>query len=187
MNGRGACGQGAGGQGAGAVTIITPRLRLVEQGPGDVDDLHRLMSLWEVVRMTASWRHPVTREEVRARVAERSAGPGLFLSIRRRADAGSRYVGAAHILEGDIGYALLPEAWGQGVATEVAQALADHAFATTDWPELRAGVWADNPASVRVLEKVGFRETGRSSATCLARGEEVQSLDFTLPRPLAWP
>ncbi len=54
-----------------------------------------------------------------------------------------------------IGYLLAEEAWGQGYATEVLNGLIDHLRDLAP-VTLRAGVAADNPASARVLIKVGF-------------------------------
>ena len=61
---------------------------------------------------------------------------------------------------GELGYWLGPEHWGCGYATEAARALAEHAFAATDIARLEARVFAWNPASCRVLEKIGFQREG---------------------------
>jgi RimJ/RimL family protein N-acetyltransferase len=59
-----------------------------------------------------------------------------------------------------IGYILCQPAWGRGIATEAVRRLVDLAFE-------RFGVWRvwatcapQNPASRRVLEKVGMRHEG---------------------------
>jgi len=59
--------------------------------------------------------------------------------------------------EAQLGYMLLPGAWGQGIATEAcAAALAWFAAAFPDEPVVLAAQTA-NGASVRVAEKLGFR------------------------------
>lgn len=54
--------------------------------------------------------------------------------------------------EPDLGYAFLPEAWGQGCALEAAQAV----LVACPFPRLLAIVSPANGASIRLLEKAGF-------------------------------
>jgi RimJ/RimL family protein N-acetyltransferase len=70
--------------------------------------------------------------------------------------------------------------WGQGFATEAAHALIDIAR-TLKLPRLEASHFVDNPASGRVLEKLGFVPTGLSAArySC-ARGAEAVSKLYRL-------
>lgn len=60
------------------------------------------------------------------------------------------------VQEVEIGYALLPDFWGKGYATEIGQALV--AFCREQFPELQimAKVHPANLASIRVLEKLGM-------------------------------
>lgn len=61
--------------------------------------------------------------------------------------------------EADIGYTVLPEAQGRGIATEALYAVCDYAFTHTSVKAINAYVLAENHASVRVLEKRGFTRT----------------------------
>jgi [ribosomal protein S5]-alanine N-acetyltransferase len=56
-------------------------------------------------------------------------------------------------------YALLPDATGRGLASEMAKALVDHA-ADVQFAPVRASVDEVNAASIRVLEKTGFQRCG---------------------------
>lgn len=56
-----------------------------------------------------------------------------------------------------IGYALLPQYWGMGLATEITAAIVDLAFSRLGLDNLVAGVRPDNAASRRVLDKVGAK------------------------------
>ena len=58
--------------------------------------------------------------------------------------------------ECELGYRLLPEYWGQGLATEGAGACIDYAFNHLGVPYVVAVALPENKASCRVLEKVGF-------------------------------
>lgn len=57
----------------------------------------------------------------------------------------------------EIGYMVLRDFWGQGLATEIATGLSDYAFAQLDAPRVTAFVDPEHRASQRVLEKSGFR------------------------------
>lgn len=60
----------------------------------------------------------------------------------------------------ELGYAFHPRVWGRGYATELARFSVDYADRVLGLPELNAFAKADNGASRRVLEKVGFEELG---------------------------
>lgn len=56
----------------------------------------------------------------------------------------------------DLGFALLPEYWGQGYAFEAAQAVMEHGHRELNLSTLSAITSTDNAASVRLLRKLGF-------------------------------
>ncbi len=60
----------------------------------------------------------------------------------------------------DLGFRFAVSHWGKGFATEVAQAWVRAAVEDLGLPRLFAFAHPDNAASLRVLEKVGFRRTG---------------------------
>ena len=60
----------------------------------------------------------------------------------------------------EIGYGLNPEAWGQGYATEAVGALVTALLARPDVKRVTAQTATINPASARVLEKLGFAQVG---------------------------
>lgn len=59
--------------------------------------------------------------------------------------------------EAEVGYVFDPAFGGHGYALEAVQAMVDHAFGTLGVRRLTAGCFADNAASVRLLEKLGMR------------------------------
>ncbi|MBW4701639.1 MULTISPECIES: GNAT family N-acetyltransferase [unclassified Micromonospora] len=59
--------------------------------------------------------------------------------------------------EAQLGYIFDPAHGGHGYATEAVAAMVTHAFAGLGVRRITAGCFADNLASVRVLEKVGMR------------------------------
>ena len=63
--------------------------------------------------------------------------------------------------EGDIGYELAPEFWGNGYATEAALAMVEFGFRELKLHRVSSWCIANNRASARVLEKAGLRLEGR--------------------------
>ena len=61
---------------------------------------------------------------------------------------------------GELGYYVKPDAWGQGYATDAAETLVDYAFGELRLHRVQAKAFDSNPASRRVLEKVGFEHEG---------------------------
>lgn len=57
----------------------------------------------------------------------------------------------------DLGFRLSRSYWGRGLATEAASAWVSAAFGTLGLARLGAFVHPENAASIRVLEKLGFR------------------------------
>lgn len=71
----------------------------------------------------------------------------------------------------EIGYWLAPEAWGQGFCSEAGAGLIGWLETTRGARVLVAGHFADNPASGRVLIKLGFLPCGRDRMHSAGRGE----------------
>lgn len=70
---------------------------------------------------------------------------------------GLRQPGGPERQVGQIGYIFAPEVAGHGYATEAAAELLVIAFEELRLHRVEAGCFADNLASVRVLEKIGLR------------------------------
>jgi RimJ/RimL family protein N-acetyltransferase len=81
----------------------------------------------------------------------------------------------------EIGYWIGPDARGCGFATEAAKGLISAASADLAPERITAGHFEDNPASGRVLEKLGFVYTGKSTRLfCMGRLAYATSLDMAL-------
>ncbi|MBD2564635.1 GNAT family N-acetyltransferase [Nostoc sp. UIC 10607] len=64
------------------------------------------------------------------------------------------------IREANIGYELNSQYWGQGYATEAAQAILKFGFEELGIHRIWSWCVAENVASVKVLEKIGMRREG---------------------------
>jgi ribosomal-protein-alanine N-acetyltransferase len=62
--------------------------------------------------------------------------------------------------QAELGYRLGPASWGQGYASEAAQALVDFGFAAVGLHRIYALCHPDNIGSRRVMEKIGMRYEG---------------------------
>jgi RimJ/RimL family protein N-acetyltransferase len=60
----------------------------------------------------------------------------------------------------NLAFWLHPAHWGRGIAREAVGRAIDEAFAACDVPALHAGVANWNTASMRTVERLGFRHTG---------------------------
>ena len=80
----------------------------------------------------------------------------------------------------EIGYWFTPSAWGRGYATEAGRATVAMARHALGHVRLSAYHHLDNPASGRVLRKLGFQETGRAERYALARDAVVPCATFAL-------
>lgn len=85
------------------------------------------------------------------------------------------YESGSHKVE--IGYWLAKPYWGQGIATRVVQRMCKRAFEEMNVQRIYAKAFARNRASVRVLEKAGFKQEGLLRKDFLKEGE---LLDVTL-------
>jgi ribosomal-protein-alanine N-acetyltransferase len=113
-----------------------------------------------------------TEKEVRAFVQmfldQQQARPRIKFQLAVTLQSSHRLIGNCGIRleapdahEGDIGYELDPDHWGQGYATEAARAIVRFGFTELGLHRIWSWCIADNLGSARVLEKVGMRLEGR--------------------------
>lgn len=133
----------------------------------DLTDLHRIVSEWDVVRQLASYPWPPDPAFTAMR-AQPYPGRGFVWGVFRAGEL----LGTVAVTDNELGYMLLPDAWGQGHATEACRLAIDRGFAEGR-DHLVAGVWADNAGSLALLCKLGFRMTGSDVSWNKARGAEV--------------
>ncbi|WP_371224345.1 GNAT family N-acetyltransferase [Roseovarius sp. 2305UL8-3] len=157
--------------------LTTQRLVLRPVRPFDLDKVHAIASDYEVVHQTGTWPWPADRAFTAARCVENIPGAPISLA----AWLGNDLVGLIGVRDdGDLGYMLACDHWGQGYATEMGQAVVQHAQAQKTWSQLKACVFEDNPGSVRVLEKLGFVEGAACIGRCAARDADLPIRTFTL-------
>lgn len=142
--------------------LITPRLALRPLHLADAPFLAREGGRREVARMVARIPSPcpVLASEsfvLAMGVAEQLRGDRVRLITRRDDDAPLGVIGLHPHGNSvwELGYWLAEAAWGRGVATEAGAAMIADAR-IRGIKEMAAGHFSDNPASARVLTKLGF-------------------------------
>lgn len=130
---------------------------------------------------------PYTLADARAWLSRERGMTDPQMLICERTDGAPRLVGGIGLHDDgrdmELGYWIAPSRWGLGFATEAGRAVIDLARNSLRLDRLVAGHFLDNPASGRVLRKLGFRPTGKiEMRQCLAHGEArpcaVHVLDF---------
>ncbi len=154
------------------------------------DALLSLLDDWDVVRMLASVPWPLTVRDVEEYVT-RSSRPDAESDDYAVISAGNP-VGVVTVKRPGagnpprkmprLGYWIGRPHWGRGLGTAAVGALVDRAFGDYPGERIGGGVYVDNGASKRVLEKLGFSEAGRYMVACRARCDEVETIDMHLSR-----
>jgi RimJ/RimL family protein N-acetyltransferase len=187
-------------------TLRTARLVLRPLDLGDEEWVAELASHRSIGRNTLSIPHPYPPgaalrflEQVRSgyprtgscafavivdETGEKAGAAGLTVDSRNR--------------KAELGYWIGQPYWGRGYATEAAAGLLPLGFETLGLKRIFARVFGSNPASARVLEKIGLQFEGRLRGHLLKWGEFEDILMYgllreewtgdsgmTVPKPLA--
>lgn len=156
----------------------TPRLLLRPGFPEDAPALAGAIGDQMIARNLAVIPWPYTLRDAEAFLASpRDPVLPSFL-IFERTEAAPRLVGSCGLGRRpsgavEMGYWIARLYWGRGLATEACRALIEIAR-TLGLASLEGSHFIDNPASARVLEKLGFEPRGLiAPRMSCARGEEV--------------
>ena len=141
--------------------ISTPRLTLSLFQFSDWSFFQKLRECPEVMRYMGNI---APAKDTRLLFARRLAAQHTFVIREHNSPTPLGDIGLqiSHLYphEADLGYAIMPQAQGKGIASEALRAVCDYAFNQTGVKAINAYVLADNGGSVRVLEKAGFQLEG---------------------------
>ncbi len=163
----------------------TERLLLRPGWVEDAPELCAAIAREEVAYTLARLPWPYTLDHAEAWLSQPRAAGDVHLLIYERTGTVPRLIGGIGLAaDGDaieLGYWIVPSHWGRGFATEAGYAVIALARETLRIPHLTSGHFVDNPASGRVLEKLGFVRTGDVvERRCLARGLTLPCALFSL-------
>jgi len=179
------------------LVIETGRLRMRPIAESDVD------ALWPVVSdpqfpVHMSWEAHTDKSQTREFIAQVSEelrkGTGITWAIEHGGMAqgciglhGIKWqLRAWRVDRAELGYWLAPALWGKGLMTEAAHAVVRWGFESLGLHKVTVGCFAENAASRRVIEKVGFRYIGRLDDDVWRAGRWWSHLRFELTEP-EWP
>ncbi len=132
------------------------------------EDLPLALALWGDARVTALIGGPFEAQQIRAGLdaameSQRAHGLQYWPCFLREGDS---FVGCCGLRPRpdarcpELGFHLLPQYWGRGLAREAANAVIEYGFANFVIDGLFAGHHPHNVASARLLQRLGFQRTG---------------------------
>lgn len=169
--------------------LTTARLLLRAFTPADAPAVRALAGDPDVASTTAGIPHPydegMAEQWISTHAGQFAGGTGVVYAITARADGA--LIGAAGLAidrpsrAAELGYWVGRPFWGKGYATEAASALVGYGFSALGLVEIHAHHMLRNPASGRVLEKVGMAagETGEMTVRKSPGLERVRRYSIT--------
>ena len=149
-------------------TIITERLLLRPYTLDDAPELQRLIGERDVAKTLMSVPHPYpdgAAEEFINRHPQRSEKGAFQFAITHREDG--RLIGGIGFNDIDleseraeIGYWIALTYWGNGYGTEAARAVVKFGFEVMELNRIHAAHFSNNPASGRIMQKIGMKHEG---------------------------
>jgi RimJ/RimL family protein N-acetyltransferase len=147
--------------------LETPRLIIRQFCESDLEPFVAYRNDPEVYRYQG-WKTPYLREDAAdfiTRLRSNNLGmPGEWMQLAIECKDSGEMVGdiAFHVIRSNprqayLGYTLARSAWGQGYASEAARKTLDYLFRVLDLHRVIADCDVDNAASIRLLERLGFR------------------------------
>lgn len=163
--------------------IETERLVLRPHKIGDADPIAASLGDFAVARMLTRVPVPYDRQDALDWLNTVTSGlkPDWCFAITMADDVhiGTVSIELRHGLW-HLGYWLNRFYWGKGLMSEATEAVLDHAFRRMPQAEIAAGAFADNPASFKVLEKLGCTIVGVSDVYSLSRSAMAPMIDMRI-------
>ena len=164
-------------------TLTTGRLKLRPFSLDDAPAVRKLAGSPAIADTTLNIPHPYGEGMAEAWIATHpekyEKGEGATFAIVRRADGALLGAIGIHPREAhsraEIGYWIGEPYWGQGIATEAARAVVDYGFGTLGLNRIYAFHFGRNPASGRVMQKLGMRHEGVLRRH-IRKGEQYEDL-----------
>lgn len=163
----------------------TKRLHLRGLRPDDAPRIAELAGVWEVASMTGRVPYPYSADAAQEWITGLADGEIVFGIEHDGALIGVAGYTPNGDGEAEFGYWIGQPYWKQGFATEAARRIMDYGFTEGRVKRFYCAHFTENPASRRVIEKLGFTFIGHAAGWCAARGMELPALRYERKRPLA--
>lgn len=148
--------------------LETERLSLRPFLLSDASDVQRLAGNWAIADTTLNVPHPYEDGMAEAWISAHQPGfeSGDLAVFAITLKSGNELVGAVSLQvdrcfdRANLGYWIGEPFWGLGYCTEAATSIVEYGFAELKLQRLHAGHLARNPASGRVMQKIGMLMEG---------------------------
>lgn len=164
--------------------LNTARLTLRPFRLGDATRFVALAGDLAVARMTSDIPHPLHVWQCRRWLRQARGEVRFAIEHQDQLIGGVGYF-CHRTRVGELGFWLGQVAWGQGFATEASRAVVSYAFTVGNLDALTSANFIDNPASARILTKLGFTPNGLLRTQSVARGHEIDCTTWRLEREAA--
>jgi ribosomal-protein-alanine N-acetyltransferase len=149
-------------------TLTTARLTLRPFGPDDAFDVERLAGTREVADTTLNIPHPYPHGGAAAWIAQHRPAwtEGTSATFAIVLTKTNKLVGAISLMikrahrRAELGYWIAHESWNSGYATEASRRIIDFGFEGLGLHRIQARHFLRNPASGRVMKKLGMQPEG---------------------------
>ena len=147
-------------------TLTTERLQLRPLVVGDEGDIQRLAGVFEVAGTTANIPHPYPDGAAEAFVSMTTDGWRDDKSATWGVIVDGRFIGCVGLVftrthaRASLGYWIAHGEWNRGYATEASRAILQWGFGD-GFHRIEATHLTRNPASGRVMQKLGMTHEGR--------------------------
>jgi RimJ/RimL family protein N-acetyltransferase len=153
--------------------LETRRLILRRPEAGDIASIIAIAGDWEVARRLARVPHPYGESDALFFLDKVVPNEWVWaITLRASGDLVGMVGLTSHAdpEAAELGYYIARGHWGLGIATEAGRSVVHHGFHRLGLRRITSGYFVDNPASGRVLSKLGFVVTGHAERPCLASG-----------------
>jgi ribosomal-protein-alanine N-acetyltransferase len=172
--------------------LETERLVLRPYRMADAPDVQRLAGAWEVAATTAAIPHPypdgAAEQWIAGHASSFAEGRLVVYAVTMRETA--ELLGTVSLLDvqlnharAELGYWIAREHWGKGYCTEAVRRLIQYAHDSLSISRIVARCLERNPASARVMKKVGLAKEGHMPKHEFKNGrfEDVLVYGMVLP------
>src|SRR5262249_14329020 len=149
-------------------------------------EVRRLAGAREVAATTLNIPHPYPEGAAEDWIARQAAAwadgtSATFVIVEREGEALVGGIGFRIVADhrrGEMGYWIAVPHWNRGYCTEAAAELLRYGFEELSLHRIHASHFTNNPASGRVMEKLGMRREGQRRQQILKWGEFLDLEDY---------
>ncbi|MDX2145218.1 MAG: GNAT family N-acetyltransferase [Rhodospirillaceae bacterium] len=169
------------------LTIKTERLLLRPFKLSDAKRVQALAGLREIAVMVSSIPYPYPNGLAEAWILRHAEARARGIAYNFAITLDGELIGSIALENqgrGDFefGYWLSKDYWGQGTMSEAAAAVLEFGFGWLAQARVIAGHYVDNPASGRILRKMGFTETHHETSFHAVRDGDVEAIRMALTK-----